>query len=123
MKTDKTKMVNKKALATSVLSSSLILLATSQAQAYSEPRSENSALRGYEKCYGVAKAGKNDCGTAAHDCAGYAEIDADKDEWIYTPTGTCQSIVKVCKENSKKSFWNRDSDLKSTCEKVVMPKK
>jgi len=74
MKTDKMKVTNKKVLATSVLSSSLILLA-SQAQAYSEPRSESSTLRGYEK-------------TAAHDCAGYAEIDADKDEWIYTPTGT-----------------------------------
>jgi len=68
MKTDKTKIAKKKALATSVLSSSLILLA-SQAQAYSEPRSESSSLRGHEKCYGVSKAGKNDCGTAAHDCA------------------------------------------------------
>jgi len=121
MKTDKTKIAKKKALATSVLSSSLILLA-SQAQAYSEPRSESSSLRGHEKCYGVSKAGKNDCGTAAHDCAGYAEVDADKNEWIYTPTGTCKSIVNVCQENAKKSFWNRDKDLKSTCKKVVMPK-
>ena len=28
---------------------------------------------GTEKCYGVAKAGKNDCGTAKHACAGMAE--------------------------------------------------
>jgi len=118
MKTNKTKT---KMLATSVLSSSLLLLA-SQAQADSEPRSEKSNLRGYEKCFGVAMAGKNDCGNAAHDCAGYSEIDADKDEWIYTPNGTCQKIVKVCQENNKKTFWNRNQDLKSTCEKVVMPK-
>jgi len=115
----KTNKISAKTLATSVLSSSLLLLAN---QAHSEPMVGKSNLRGYDKCYGVAKAGKNDCGNAAHDCAGYSEIDADADEWIYTPTGTCQKIVKVCKENNKKSFWNRNKNLESTCEKVVIPK-
>jgi uncharacterized membrane protein len=45
-----------------------------------------------EKCYGVAKAGQNDCGTARHSCAGKAARDNAPDEWKYVATGTCQSI-------------------------------
>ena len=45
-----------------------------------------------EKCYGVAKAGQNDCGTARHSCAGKAARDNAPDEWKYVPKGTCQSI-------------------------------
>ena len=35
------------------------------------------------KCYGVSKAGQNDCGNAAktHDCAGQAKTDYDLGEW------------------------------------------
>lgn len=46
-----------------------------------------------EKCYGVAKAGKNDCGTATHACAGQAKRDGDPKEWIYLPKGACSKIV------------------------------
>ncbi len=46
-----------------------------------------------EKCFGVAKAGKNDCGTSAHGCAGQAKKDADKQEWIKVPKGTCEKLV------------------------------
>jgi uncharacterized membrane protein len=42
-----------------------------------------------EKCYGIAKAGKNSCGTAVHACAGYAKTDKAPDEWIYVAKGTC----------------------------------
>lgn len=45
-----------------------------------------------EKCYGVAKAGKNDCGTATHPCAGQATKDKDPEEWVYLPTGSCDKI-------------------------------
>jgi uncharacterized membrane protein len=45
-----------------------------------------------EKCYGVAKAGQNDCGTARHTCAGKATRDNAPDEWKYVPKGTCQKI-------------------------------
>ncbi len=45
-----------------------------------------------EKCYGVAKAGQNDCGTARHTCAGKAARDNAPDEWKYVPKGTCASI-------------------------------
>jgi uncharacterized membrane protein len=43
-----------------------------------------------EKCYGVAKAGQNDCGTATHGCAGMAKADQDPGEWKYVPKGTCE---------------------------------
>ncbi len=51
-----------------------------------------------EKCYGVAKAGKNDCassapGAAGTSCAGTSTQDKDTNAWIYIPKGTCDKIV------------------------------
>jgi uncharacterized membrane protein len=46
-----------------------------------------------EKCYGVAKAGKNDCAGAAHACAGQSRNDANAKEWVSLPKGTCERIV------------------------------
>ncbi len=48
---------------------------------------------GMEKCGGVVKAGKNDCGNAKHSCAGQSAKDGDKEEWMYVPTGSCEKIV------------------------------
>ncbi len=47
---------------------------------------------GMEKCTGIVKAGKNDCGNSEHACAGQAKTDADADEWVYLPKGTCEKI-------------------------------
>ena len=46
-----------------------------------------------EKCYGVAKAGKNDCQTANSSCAGTSKRDAQADAWLYVPAGSCSKIV------------------------------
>jgi uncharacterized membrane protein len=46
-----------------------------------------------EKCFGVAKAGKNDCAANGHGCAAQAKTDGDKKEWISVPKGTCDKIV------------------------------
>jgi uncharacterized membrane protein len=46
-----------------------------------------------EKCYGIVKAGKNDCQTSTHACSGHAKKDADPMSWIYVPKGTCEKIV------------------------------
>jgi len=43
-----------------------------------------------ERCYGVAKAGQNDCGTATHGCAGAAKVDNDPLEWKLVPKGSCE---------------------------------
>ncbi|MBB2819957.1 signal peptidase [Rhizobium sp. R339] len=47
----------------------------------------------FEKCFGVVKAGLNDCQTASHSCAGTATADNAKDSWIYIPAGTCSKIA------------------------------
>jgi uncharacterized membrane protein len=46
-----------------------------------------------EKCYGIAKAGKNDCETKTSSCAGTSKRDAQSDAWVYMPKGTCEKIV------------------------------
>ena len=46
-----------------------------------------------EKCYGIAKAGKNDCQTATSSCAGTSKKDAQGDAWVYVPAGTCAKMV------------------------------
>lgn len=46
-----------------------------------------------EKCYGIVKAGKNDCATANSACAGTAKGDGQKDAWVYVPKGTCEKLV------------------------------
>ena len=48
---------------------------------------------GSEKCYGVAKAGKNDCAGAAHACAGQSKAEASSKEWVKLPKGTCERVV------------------------------
>lgn len=47
-----------------------------------------------EKCYGVAKAGRNDCASAngSHSCAGQARRDLDPADWKYVARGTCEKM-------------------------------
>ncbi|HTA76480.1 MAG TPA: DUF2282 domain-containing protein [bacterium] len=52
-----------------------------------------------EKCYGVCKAGKNDCSTKSHGCAGLAKVDKDPNEWIYVPAGVSAEIGGTVKAN------------------------
>lgn len=52
-----------------------------------------------EKCYGVAKAGKNDCAAGpGTSCAGSSTVDAQGDAWMYVPKGTCEKLVGGSKE-------------------------
>ena len=63
------------------LSTALLLGAAAQAQG------------NVEKCYGVAKAGKNDCQTAKSSCAGTSKKDAQPDAWVSVPKGACEKII------------------------------
>ncbi|WP_394780782.1 DUF2282 domain-containing protein [Undibacterium sp.] len=47
-----------------------------------------------EKCFGVAKAGQNDCATktGSHSCAGQGKKDNDASEWKKVPAGTCEKM-------------------------------
>jgi uncharacterized membrane protein len=51
-----------------------------------------------EKCYGIAKAGNNDCAsTGNNSCAGTSKLSGDPNAWIYVPAGYCQRIVGASK--------------------------
>jgi uncharacterized membrane protein len=45
-----------------------------------------------EKCYGVAKAGKNDCAAGAHACQGQSPLSGDGHDFIAVPKGTCDRL-------------------------------
>jgi len=81
---------------TSVVSSAVAaLLALAAAGTYAAPtlhHPEKPTYK-YEKCYGVAQAGQNDCFTATSACAATTKQDGQRDAWIYLPTGTCDRIV------------------------------
>jgi uncharacterized membrane protein len=57
-----------------------------------------------EKCFGVAKAGQNDCANKAgtHSCAGKATVDFDPGEWKYVAKGTCEQMQADVKAMMKK---------------------
>jgi uncharacterized membrane protein len=54
-----------------------------------------------EKCYGVAKAGQNDCKTLSNACAGHSLTDGQEDAFIALPKGTCERIVGGLREAPK----------------------
>jgi uncharacterized membrane protein len=63
----------------------LAALAASAATAAEEPK--------LEKCFGVAKAGQNDCAAGAGtSCAGKSKVDHQKHAWKLVPAGTCTRI-------------------------------
>jgi uncharacterized membrane protein len=47
-----------------------------------------------EKCYGIAKAGQNDCASAgSNSCGGTSKANSDPKAWMYVPAGYCARIV------------------------------
>jgi uncharacterized membrane protein len=83
-------MKNTNKLLLAAIVSSVSVSAIAQIQ---EDRDKPSAKK--EKCYGIVKAGKNDCAAAdgSHSCAGLAKNDGDGKEWVLLPAGTCERIV------------------------------
>ncbi len=52
-----------------------------------------ASAAGKEKCFGVAKAGANDCAAGAGTtCAGTSTIDYQGNSWKYVDKGTCVSM-------------------------------
>jgi uncharacterized membrane protein len=45
-----------------------------------------------EKCYGIAKAGQNDCAApnGSHSCSGQSKMDNGPADWKYVAKGTCE---------------------------------
>lgn len=84
-------------LVSSALAAALSLGLVAQAQAADEKAAK-------EKCYGIAKAGQNDCASAngSHSCAGQAKTDKDANEWKYVAKGTCEKDGGSTKAPAKK---------------------
>lgn len=61
----------------------------------SAAKADEGAAVEMEKCYGVAKAGKNDCANSAktHSCAGHSTADGDKAEFVNLPKGLCDKLA------------------------------
>lgn len=76
--------MNLKTIAIASAVGSLLALGSATASAGDAPAKE--------KCAGVAEAGKNDCATATHSCAGQAKVDNDPSEWKYVPKGECEKL-------------------------------
>lgn len=83
-------MINTKILVSSAIAA-LATVAASQAFAQSGPAEKPGYT--FEKCYGIVKAGLNDCETSTHSCAGTSTADNQGDSWIYVPAGTCSKLT------------------------------
>jgi uncharacterized membrane protein len=65
--------------------------------------SAHAQEKGKEKCYGIAKAGANDCANLAgtHSCAGQSKVDNDPGEWKFVAKGTCKDMKGMTAEEAK----------------------
>ncbi|WP_321392193.1 DUF2282 domain-containing protein [Emcibacter sp.] len=82
--------MNKTTKATSAILATAMTAAFAMAASTTPAQASDSKV---EKCYGVVKAGKNDCQTATSSCAGTSKVDGQGDAWIYVPKGTCAKLV------------------------------
>lgn len=55
--------------------------------------SKNKKTVERERCYGIARAEKNDCANSQHACASQSKLNSDPDEFIMVPKGLCKRII------------------------------
>lgn len=62
-----------------------------------------AAAQSKEKCYGIAKAGQNDCAnlSGTHSCAGQSKVDNAPDEWKYVAKGSCKDLKGMTADEAK----------------------
>lgn len=80
----------KTSLTTAALTAAVATLIASSVSAQVHPEKPTYP---YEKCYGIAKKGMNDCFFASNSCAGTVASDNVPGAWVYLPKGTCQKIT------------------------------
>jgi uncharacterized membrane protein len=90
-------MTTSQFLVASAVAAALAMPIVAGAQSGPAPKPKFEA----EKCYGIAKAGKNDCQTANSSCAGTSKRDNQSDAWIYIPAGSCEKLVGGSKQPRK----------------------
>ena len=87
--------MNQRLIASAAIASLMALGAAGNAAA------EEKAAK--EKCFGIAKAGQNDCANLArtHSCAGQSKVDNDPGAWKYVAGGTCKSLKGMTAEEAQ----------------------
>ena len=87
--------MNQRLIASSALASVLALGLLGPAQA-----------QGKEKCFGIAKAGRNDCAAlnGVHSCAGQSKTDNEPFDWKFVGKGTCAQLGGMSSDEAKKKL-------------------
>jgi uncharacterized membrane protein len=90
--------MNHRNVVASALASALALGLTTTVSAQTMEKGKEK-----EKCYGISKAGQNDCGNLAgtHSCAGQSKVDNDPGEWKYVAKGTCKDMKGMTADEAK----------------------
>ena len=85
--------MNHRHVLSSALAAALALGLAGQAAAEAKPK---------EKCFGISKAGTNDCGNVSgtHTCAGQSKADFHHGDWRYVPKGTCSALKGLSEEEA-----------------------
>ena len=88
--------MNQRLIVSSALASVLALGLITQVSAADDKMAK-------EKCFGIAKAGQNDCANASgtHSCAGQPKVDNGADEWKYVAKGTCKAMKGMTADEVK----------------------
>ncbi|MES2716154.1 MAG: DUF2282 domain-containing protein [Pseudomonadota bacterium] len=86
--------MNHRLVLSSALASALALGLVGQAPAQGKAK---------EKCYGISKAGTNDCGnlSGTHTCAGQSKTDDHPGDWRYVPKGSCRALKGLSEEEAR----------------------
>jgi uncharacterized membrane protein len=89
--------MNQRLIISSALASALTLGLIAQVHA-----ADDKAM-GKEKCFGIAKAGQNDCAnlTGSHSCAGQTKADNAAEDWKYVGKGTCKEMSGMTEAEAK----------------------
>lgn len=89
--------MSKNTLIKATVTAILALSVTAETLAADQPnkatKTTHKMAKGLEKCYGIAKAGMNDCSYTNNSCAGSSKEDKEKGAWIFVPKGTCNKIA------------------------------
>ena len=88
--------MNTRLIVSSALASALALGLVAPVSAQDKPAAK-------EKCYGIAKAGQNDCAnlSGTHSCAGQSKMDMAADDWKYVAKGTCMQMKGMTEDEAK----------------------
>jgi uncharacterized membrane protein len=93
--------MNQRLILSSALASVLALGLVTQVSAQDKAKKE--------KCFGIAKAGQNDCAnlSGTHSCAGQSKVDNAADEWKYVAAGTCADMKGMSEADAKKASMKK----------------